>query len=910
MFSEAFMYKLAGVFVFIVGLCSYMLPAEAQTAGDISTIAGGNRDGGLAIQATLSFPRRVIVDTSGHVYIADTSRNRILKMAPDGTIATIAGTGVGRFSGDDTTATETDLNLPAGLTLDASGNLYIADTANQRIRKVDINGRITTVAGDGLVGFFGDGGLATTGSLNFPQDVTVDASGNLYIADTSNHRIRKVDTSGVITTIAGTGNAEFSGDGGPAVNAGLNAPRTVAIDVSGNLYIADTSNHRIRKVDTSGVITTIAGDGGAGFSGDGGSAVNAGLNAPRSIAIGSAGALYIADTFNHRIRKIDTGGTITTVAGDGDADFSGDGAQAVNAGVNLPRGFAVSQTGVLYIADSENNRIRKVEINGIISTVAGNGNLTFAGDGGPATAARFAFPSGIAVDATGQYFIADTENNRIRKVDSNGNIFTVAGNGLIGFVGDGGAAADARLTTPFDVIVDAAGVMYIVDTGSHRIRRVDTNGNISTVAGSDIFPGFSGDGGLATAARLASPRGVYLGQDGLIYISDSRNHRIRRVDTAGIITTIAGSGSPGFSGDGNQAVEARFNLPSGIHVDGIGNLYIADSFNHRIRKVAPDGTITTIAGDGFSNSFGEGRFNGDNVPALEASLNIPIDVAVDAAGQIYIADTANHRIRKIDTQGMITTVAGDGARNSLGDGRFNGDDETALLTSLFFPNGLTIDVNRNIYIADSFNHRIRQLIGEGPVIPTVLSVTNFTLTQIHGVVKVEWTLDQTPTTFGFNIYRSLQPDTGFVKINEALITAGTTSGVYTDQSFLESDQTYHYLLETVDLAGNTNRSVPTSVKIAAIAVVELFQNAPNPFNPNTVIRFALPSPAKITFRIYNILGQEVITVLDAVDKTAGFNTVQWDGTNQKGTRVSSGVYLYHLLTDTGVSRMKRMVLLR
>ena len=311
---------------------------------------------------------------------------------------------------------------PYGVATDGAGNLYIADTFNARIRKVDSTGTITTVAGSGEPGFGGDGGPATEASLVIPYGVATDGAGNLYIADTYNNRIRKVDSAGTITTIVGSRERGFGGDGGPADRARLYHPHGVATDGAGNLYIADPGNERIRKVDSAGVITTIAGDGTKGFSGDGGPAVEAQLNFPSGVAVDGAGNLYIADTGNRRIRKVDATGTITTVAGSGEPGFSGDGGPAVEAQLAFPTGVALDGAGNLYIVDSVNHRIRKVDSAGTITTVAGTGESGFSGDGGPASEAQLSRPFGVAVDGAGNLYIADTGNRRIRKVDSTGTI--------------------------------------------------------------------------------------------------------------------------------------------------------------------------------------------------------------------------------------------------------------------------------------------------------------------------------------------------------------------------------------------------------------------------------------------------------------------------------------------------------
>ena len=336
-------------------------------------------------------------------------------------------------------------------------------------------GDINTVAGTGTPGFSGDEGPATAAKLQQPYGVAVDGSGNLYIADASNHRVRKVNGSGTITTVAGIGSAGFSGDGGPATSAELSDPYGVAVDGSGNLYIADTLNHRVRKVDGSGTITTVAGTGTAGFSGDGGLATSAELDGPWGMAVDGSGNLYIADQGNSRVRKVDGAGTITTVAGTITTGFSGDEGPATSAELFYPEGVAVDGSGNLYIAEHSNERVRKVNGSGTITTVAGTGTAGFSGDGGSATAARFNAPYAVAVDGSGDLYIADYFNQRVRKVNGSGTITTVAGIGSAGFSGDGGSATSAQLNGPIGLAVDGASNLYIADLANQRVRKVEVD---------------------------------------------------------------------------------------------------------------------------------------------------------------------------------------------------------------------------------------------------------------------------------------------------------------------------------------------------------------------------------------------------------------------------------------------------
>ncbi|MEK6590028.1 MAG: hypothetical protein AABZ11_05040, partial [Nitrospinota bacterium] len=331
-------------------------------------------------------------------------------------ITTIAGNGTAGYSGDRLPATSALLKYPSRVVVDAQGNLFFSDTGNYRIRKIGMDRTISTIAGNGFQGYSGDDGKAINVKISWSHGLTIDGHGNLFIADMDNHRIRKVSSDGIITTIAGNGTGGYSGDGGGATNANLNYPNGIAIDKLGNLFIADSSNHRIRKVTPDGIITTIAGNGTAGYSGDGGLANSARLNYPNEVIIDGLGNLFIADTSNHRIRKVSPDGIITTVAGNGSAGYGGDGGLAINASLNYPRGITIDSYDNLFIADTSNHRIRKVSPDGIITTIAGNGTAGYGGDGGQATSAKINSPYGVFVDGQGNLFITDRSNHRIRKV--------------------------------------------------------------------------------------------------------------------------------------------------------------------------------------------------------------------------------------------------------------------------------------------------------------------------------------------------------------------------------------------------------------------------------------------------------------------------------------------------------------
>lgn len=693
--------RVAGLFI---GVAFWVcVPVSAQNI--ITTVAGSTfsfpGDNGPALGAPVGQIQAAAVDGAGNVYVADVSACLIYKISSSGLLTVVAGNGINGFSGDGGPAVNASLSFPAGVALDPFGNLYISEFGNHRIRRVTPDGAISTYAGNGTGGYSGDGGAATAAALYAPTHLAADVAGNVFLVDHKNNRVRKVSPSGVISTVAGNGTAGFSGDGGLAVNAALKFSLAglvsgIAVDASGNLYIADSENQRIRKVTTAGVISTYAGVGISGYSGDGGSAAAARFYGPQGLALDTAGNLYVADAYNNRIRKISAVGIISTVAGNGNRAFSGDGGPATAAALGNQSAVTVDATGNLYVVDTLNARIRKVSPGGTISTIAGTGNSKFGGDGGPATSAFLNSALGVSLDAAGNLFVADSLNNRIRKISPSGIITTVAGNGNYVFAGDGDRAVGASMSSPTSVISDAAGNLYICDEPNLRVRRVNTSGIISTYAGNG-GDGYSGDGVAARGTSLSHPFGLALDTTGNLYIADRFNHRVRKVSPAGIITTVAGNGTAGFSGDGGQAAAASLQQPTAVTLDASGNLYIAEFANHRVRKVTTAGVISTFAG------IGTAGFSGDGGAAAAAALNSPAGLAVSGSGEVFIADLNNNRVRKVQSNGIIVTVAGNGV------GGFFGDGGLATSASLNTPLGLAVDGQGNLYIADSGNDRIRKV---------------------------------------------------------------------------------------------------------------------------------------------------------------------------------------------------------
>jgi trimeric autotransporter adhesin len=711
----------------------------AYAQNTISTVAGGpppNNVAPTAAAATLEGPQAIVRDPFGNFYVI-TDSGVIYKVTPPATapsnMSIYAGNNTAGFSANGTAATSTLTNEPYGAAVDANGNLYYSDSNNCVVREI-VGGVVETVAGNGTCGFSGDAGPATSASLDFPQGIAIDSSGNLYIADLDNSVIRRVDSSGNITTYAGTPDTTgFPGNGIPATSALLYAPVAVAVDTTGNLFISDENDNVICRVDAaSKIITIVAGTGAFGYSGDGGVATAATMAAPDGVTVDSSGNIYIADTENAVIREVFSPANetmpniITTIVGNHTFGFGGDNGPALSAELSNPAGlFVDSTTGNLWLADYWNNRIRLYSPgnNDQITTVIGSGLVS---DGGPATSASFYFPRTPALDPQGDLYVTDAENNRIREVNATSQIIsTVVGNGVPCAqptlpCGDGGLATNASLFMPRTVTIESSGSLLVADDGDNRIREVDgETGIIATIVGSGNrcgtgageVPWPCGDGGPALSASLNDARGAVRDAAGNLYFVDAQDNRVREVDTTGTITTIAGDGPDGnaatgcpsnsYTGDGGPAVSATLNCPLGLDMDSQGNLYVADTDNNVIREI-DTGTpriITTIAGNGTAGHTGDGGL------ATNATLNSPDRVSVNGAGNFFISDSGNNVIRRVDgASKIITAFAGNGTF------AFAGDGGPALSASFATPVGVVVDPQGNMYVGDVFNNRIRKVL--------------------------------------------------------------------------------------------------------------------------------------------------------------------------------------------------------
>ena len=717
--------------------------------GFVTTVAGTGAttfaDGDTSI-ATFNGPAGVAVDFQNHLYVADSHNNRIREIdLTNSTVSTLAGTGDASFQdGDSATAT---FKLPVGvgiLTGNFGNSVYVADIGNHRIRVIDPQGNVTTLAGNGTAGFAeGSAGATGAAEFNHPFNVAIDGYGDVFVTDGDNNRIREVDGfTNQVRTLSGNGTAGFADEA--AGVAELTYPSGIIVDDAGNIYVAENGN-AIREIDPSGNTTTIAGNGGYGKAdGTGGAFGTAQFSSPGGVARDADGNFYVADTGNNLIRKIDPEGNVTTLAGDGNAGYvDGDSASAE---FSNPNGIAVDTLGNVFIADSSNNRIREITPNGTVSTFAGNGagggrGAYIDGTGGPHGTAAFGIPYAIKFGLDGNLYVADAnyvgENGRLRVVDPAGNVTTIAGSASPGVGQPIGIAVDSQLnvfcadqyggvyridaatgdttllihlrplgTYLRDLTVDADDNVYIAANGAQRIMELDATGNLRTFAGNGSSSYFDGTGGADGSAEFSTPVATALDRSGNVYVAETNYNRIRKIDTIGSVSTVAGSGTYGYlDGRGGPNGKASFASPSGLTVDGSGNVYVADQGNSRIRLIDPSGNVSTFAGNGNG-----GFVDGSGGPNGTAEFNCPTSIAQDASGTLYVVDQCNNNIRKIDAQGNVTTFAGNGTPGNLdGTGGLNG---TAEFNS---PTALAMDSAGNVFVVDQGNNSVRKIDAQGNV---------------------------------------------------------------------------------------------------------------------------------------------------------------------------------------------------
>jgi predicted extracellular nuclease/sugar lactone lactonase YvrE len=775
--------------------------------GVISTYAGSSSggfsgDGGSAVSAMLLNPTCLFLESTGDLYFCDTGNSRIRKISALGIITTVAGNGLNSSNGDGGLATAASFAVPSGLVRDSTGRMYISETGAGRVRVIGSDGIVNAFAGinTGTCTVpVGDNGPALLAYICSPLGIALDKLGNLYIADSGHNLIRRVDKQGIITTVAGDGNVSFSGDDVLATATSLWSPQGIAFDSDGSLYISEFNNKRVRKIATNGIITTVAGDGTQGFSGDGGDARVAGFNSPSGVALDSAGNLYISDVNDQRIRKVTAvvptapqslvafaGNrlatvTITAPAHSGESPITGYTVRSIPAGgidanagsLALTRTITGLANGVQYsfvatamnasgVSNDSNLSNTVVPFDPALGTLSIS-DVTLAEGNSGTSIARFVLklsqPAATNVsfnlvtqDATalaGSDYIAGSVTGMIIPTGQtsvnfdvivNGdltaeshetftvqvssvvgaNIFDFEGLGQIlndeayiatvdyvagihpsGFTGDGSAARFASLNRPEGIESDGKGNIFIADTGNYRIRVISPDGIIQTVTGRTSGPSDSAgfEGSPATYAFIYLPEAVTSDAQGNIYFTEYLGgNRIRKITADGTISTLAGSS--------NGTATNILNGPSGIAVDKLGNVFYSDELNQSVRKIAPNGSLSLVAGNG---TFG---FSGDGGPAINAQMRAPKGIAFDPAGNLYIADPSDYRIRKLNPQGVISTFAGTGVQG------FSGDDGLAVNAMMSFVCDVAADNDGNIFFTDTGNNRIRRVDAVG-IIKTI-----------------------------------------------------------------------------------------------------------------------------------------------------------------------------------------------
>ncbi len=699
-----------------------------QTIFSISGVPYGHRptvDGQPALSTPLNPVYGLLFDrTTGRLIFHD--ETLVERLEPDGSLLALVGRGEPQDATitDGTLASNLRIGILRGMAEDAAGNLYLADAGIGRVYRVALDGSVATFAGGGTLSpDLSNGGPATAAQVSSPRGLVFDSKGNLDIADAGCDCVRQVSPSGVISTLYA------------AARLSATEVEGLAIDAQDNLYVTQWLGHTVLRIGSNGTVTTIAGTGVAGFSGDGGAAAAAQLYGPSAVAIGADGSLYIADSGNNRIRRVAGDGTISTIAGGGASignilfppsfipcAFSGDGGPASASMLCNPAELAFDQGGNLYIADFGNARVRRISTGGTIVTIAGNGQFVplgqagdalsyspadpfSSGDGGPAIHATFARIGGAVYDNSGNLYVSDSGANRVRKITPDGTIHPFAGNGQLAYSGDGGPALQASIVRPGPLAVAPNGDLYLI-TGDSRVSKVTADGAIHLVAGAGTGTGLNranGDGGPAIDATLNEPGGVAFDAKGNVYIADTSNARIRRIDSSGTITTVAGPGVAGTDYYNGVAVDAQDNLYLAWTHAALFPAVATNAISGMVLRVNADGSLTRVVGNGQPCTGGPAgsQFAFDGSPAIAAQLCEIIGLTLDASGNMYIP--YGSQMLKVTTDGIIHVVAGNPLATELGDGG------SPLAAGLDEPGSPAFDPQGNLVIPQAGIDRLRKV---------------------------------------------------------------------------------------------------------------------------------------------------------------------------------------------------------
>jgi uncharacterized repeat protein (TIGR01451 family) len=680
----------------IAVLTAFTVRAQSNyTGGYYFTTFAGLAQGadGTGRLALLQNPYSTAIDSTGNVYVADTYDQTVRKITPAGVVTTLAGfAGAGAVGDVDATGVDARLYYPAGIAVDSAGNVYVTELYANTIRKITPAGVVTTLAGTfGVTG--SANGTGSAASFNQPWGIAVDKTGNLYVADYGNHTIRKITPAGVVSKIAGAVGVTGSADGSGTA-ARFYYPAGVAIDSAGNLYVADSANYTIRKIalSPSVSVSTFAGTAGNYGSADGTGAA-ASFSTLYGVTVDGAGNVYVADTNNGTIRKITSTRVVSTFAGTAGGYGSADGTGAA-AQFASPWGVTVNSAGtLLYVADYGNNEVRKITSTRVVSTFAGSINNPPGGPGyvdATGRAARFNYAYGVALVGTTLY-VADTNNYAIRKITSTGVVTTLAG-GTYGTADGTGTAA--QFASPYAIAGDKNGNLYVADYGSSTIRKiVASSGVVTTLAGNGVAGYADGTG---TSAQFANPLGIAVDSAGTtVYVADTYNFVIRKINVSTrAVSTWAGYQPDGGVGDvDGTGSNARLYYPTGIAVDKNNNAYVTEQYGNTIRKITSTAVVSTLAG-----TFGvTGSADGTG---SAASFNYPYGIAVDGTGKLYVTDYSNFTIRKIASTGIVTTAGGVPAFNGM-------HDATGIHARFYYPTGIASDATGKVYITDTYNNEIR-----------------------------------------------------------------------------------------------------------------------------------------------------------------------------------------------------------